>query len=128
MERTEEDKLLKAAITVTLGGMEYSIAPLVIKDAREWRKMFSALMRQLPGHMKVTSDNEAAFENAVTALIVGMPDEMTDLFFAYAKDLDRETIETTASEIELAKAFEEVVAIAFPLLGSLTGALGKIVR
>ena len=37
MPRTEEEKLCKAAIVVVLGGKEYQIEPLVIRDSRVWR-------------------------------------------------------------------------------------------
>ena len=126
MERTEEDKLLRAPITVTLGGTDYNVPPLVIRDAREWRKKLVKLLGKLPAYAKTNTDDAAGFEAALSAMMVSMPDEMTDLFFAYAKDLDREAIESTATEQELAKALEAVLEIAFPLVASLTGALGKI--
>ena len=126
MGRTEEDKLLRAPIVVTLGGTEFSIPPLVIKDAREWRKKMAKLLSKLPSYANVTTDNAEGFGIAVEAMLVGMPDEMTDLFFAYAKDLNRDEIEGIATEAEMAKAIGAVIEIAFPLVSSLTGALGKL--
>ncbi len=37
-ERSEDEKLTQAPITVILGRKEYGIAPLVISASREWRK------------------------------------------------------------------------------------------
>ena len=128
MERTEEDKLLRAPLMVVLGGQEYSIEPLVIRDARKWRKKLSKLLARLPFYANVTTDNPEGFATAVEAMLVDMPDEMADLFFAYAKDIDRESIEASATEAELAKALEEVIGLAFPLVRSLTGALGRLAR
>jgi len=128
MERTEEDKILRVGVSVTLGGKEYEVRPLVIKDAREWRKKFASLVARLPSYAKTTTDNPTDFEGAVNAMLVSMPDEIADLFFSYAKDLDREAIEAEATEVELAKALEGVMTQAFPLLQSLAGALGKLAR
>jgi hypothetical protein len=126
MARTEDDKVLRSPITVTLGGAEHSVPLLVIKDAREWRKRFAKLVSKLPAYAGVTTDDAAGFDVAVNSMLVSMPDEMADLFFAYAKDLDRDAIEDVATEAELARAIEQVIEIAFPLVGSLTGALGKM--
>jgi len=127
MDRTEEDKILRAGIVVILGGKEYEIKPLVIRDAREWRKKLAGMMSKLPQYIQVTTDDVEGFMSAINIMMVGMPDEIADLFFAYAKDLNREEIESNATEVELSKAFEAVLDIALPLLGSLAKAMGKLV-
>lgn len=127
-KRTEEQKSFRAPITVTLGGTEHQIEPLVIKDARAWRGQFAAILSKLPNIANITTDDVGAFEGGVTQLIVSIPDEMADLFFAYAKDLDREKIESEATEMELAEAIEKVMAVAFPLVKGLTGAMTKAVQ
>ena len=118
MERTEEDKLTQAPIVVILGGKEHNIAPLVIRDSREWRKKVISLIAPLPGLSKVTTDDMDSFEEALKTLLVTMPDQVIELFFDYAKDLSQEEIELVATDAEMAKAFEEVVAVAFPLAQS----------
>ena len=125
-KRTEEEKVLRAPIMVILGGDEYDIPLLVIKEAREWRKKFAKLIVKLPSYVKVTTDDASGFEVAAEAMLVTMPDEMADLFFSYAKGLDREAIESKATEEELAKAISQVMDIAFPLVGSMTGALTRV--
>ena len=126
--RTEEQKLTKAPITVMLGGKEYEIKPLVIRDAREWRKKLASLLSQLPAYVNITTDNPEGFAQAMNAMVGGMPDQMADLFFAYAKDLPRDEIEASATEVELGEAFNVLMGVAFPLLKSLTGAMAKVAQ
>ena len=124
--RTEDQKVSQDPITVTLGGKEYSVKLLVIKDSREWRKKAVELLASLPQYANVTTDDPTAFSVAMNALIVAMPDAITDLFFQYAKDLDRDEIEGVANDQEIATAFEQVVTVAFPLVGSMTVLAEKI--
>ena len=126
MVRTEEQKLIQAPIVVILGGREYEIAPLVIKYSREWRKKVIGLIAPLPALVKTTMDETADFENVFTQMMIVMPDQVLDLFFEYAKTLDRDEIEDIATDAEMAKAFEEVVKVAFPLAGSLPKVLERL--
>jgi len=128
MVRTEEDKLVQAGITVILGGVNYKVAPLVIKFSREWRKGVVELISALPKYAKVTTDTPDEFGEALNAIIVALPDKVVDLFFEYAKDLDREKIEAEATDAELAKAFEQVIEIAFPLAQSMTKTMAKLAQ
>jgi len=125
-ERTEEDKILQTGVTVILGGKDYEIRPLVIKESREWRKKVIALMAPLPQYVKVDTDSPEEFEKVLSKLLVAMPDEVLALFFDYAKDLNREEIEGIATDAEIAKAFEEVTKIAFPLAESLPKVLTRL--
>jgi len=126
MERTEDQKASQDPITVVLGGEEYSVKLLVIKDSREWRKKAVELLASLPQYANVTTDDADAFSVAMNALIVAMPDSITDLFFQYARDLDRDKIESVANDQEIATAFEQVVTVAFPLVGSMSVLAEKI--
>lgn len=124
--RSEEDKLCQSGIKVILGGGEYSISPLVIRESREWRSKVIKLIAPLPGYAKVTTDKDEDFEKVLTLMLVDMPDQVTDLFFEYAKDLDRKEIEDKATDEELTKAFNEVVKVAFPLARALPEAMAQI--
>jgi len=115
MARTEEDIIARAGIEVTLGGVVYTIPPLVIRESREWKRKAIKLVAPLPEITTINSDDAEGFQKALETLLVTMPDEIIDLFFAYAKELDREDIESKATDAELAKAFGEVLAVAFPL-------------
>ncbi len=132
MERTEEQKATQAPIEVILGGQKYSIAPLVIRDAREWRKEVMALIAPLPSLVEIKNknvtieENPEEFTDVLTKLMVTMPDHVIDLFFQYAKDLKRDEIESIATEAEVSKAFEQVVEVAFPLAESTTMVMNRL--
>jgi len=124
--RTEEQKIAQAPLEVILGGEVYKIRPLVIRDSREWRQKCTGLMTSLVANANVTTDNPDALGTAMGVLMVQMPDQVIDLFFEYAKDLEREDIEVVATEAEIAEAFLGVFALAFPLTASLGKAMGKL--
>lgn len=127
-DRTEEDKIIQAGIEVILGGEKYVVRPLVIRDSREWRKSVVDLIATLPKYADVTTDTPDQFGDALKALLVAVPDSVANLFFRYAKDLNKEEIEGKATDAELAKAFEQVIEIAFPLVQSLTKTMTKLAR
>lgn len=126
-ERTEEEKVVRAPIKVIFGGNKYEIAPLVIRDSREWRKKVIGLVAPLPQMIKTTLDvnDSDAFGKVLTNMLITMPDQVIDLFFEYAKDLNREEIENIATDAELALAFEEVIKVTFPLAESLPKAMAR---
>lgn len=119
MERTEEQKIFQEPIKVILGGREYDIKPLVIKYSRPWRKSVVDLVATLPKYAQVNTNKPEEFEQAVKVLMVESQDTIIDLFFDYARELDREEIEGIATETELAVAFEAVMTLAFPLSATL---------
>lgn len=125
-KRTEGEIVSQAPIVVILGGKEYKIAPLVIRDSREWRKKAIGLISELPQILKITMDEPEQFKSALTDMMVTKPDEVIDLFFEYAKNLNRDEIEAIATDTELGKAFEEVAKLAFPLAESLPKALARL--
>lgn len=126
--RTEEQIVARASVMVILGGKEYGITPLVIRDSREWRQKVIKLIAPLPQLVSTTLNvnDPGIFEGALTQMLVTMPEQVADLFFQYAKDLDREEIEGIATDEELAKAFEEVSKLAFPLAESLPKVMARL--
>ena len=116
--RSENDIVTKAPIVVSLGNKEYDIAPLVIKEARAWRVKVVEVLASLPS-LEDTADTPENFDAALKLLLVTMQDTVLDLFFEYAKELDREEIEGIATEDEVADAFSRVIEVAFPLARSL---------
>jgi len=113
-ERTEDEVIAQAPIEVILGGRKYQVKPLVIRDSREWRKEAGAFQASISRYASIDSDNPEEFEKALTELLISRIDTAIDLFFKYAKDLDREKIEGEATEAEVAKAFEAICKVAFP--------------
>lgn len=126
MERTEEQKVTRAPVIVVLGGREFEIVPLVIRDSRKWRVKAVEALSSLPKYAKVTTDDVDQFGEALNSMLVQTPDTVVDLFFNYAKELNREEIEAIATDEEIAEAFRQVVKMAFPLAQSLVGAMVKV--
>ena len=124
--RSEEEIVSQADIVVILGGEEYRIKPLVIRDSREWRKKVIDLVAPLPGLVSITMDDKEGFAGALKEMLVVMPDQVLEHFFEYAKDLNRDEIEGKATDAELAKAFEAVMVVAFPLAASLPKELKRL--
>lgn len=126
VQRSEEQKIYQDGIKVTLGGKEYSVRPLKLREEREWRQKLSNLIGSLSKYTKVTTDEPEEFSGALEAIMVKMPDQVVDLFFDYAKDLDRKAIEEEATGAEVAEGFKKVVALAFPLPQALTDAMTEL--
>ena len=128
MQRTEEQKLVQAPVVVAFGGNEYEVKPLVIRESRVWRQAVVKVLAAYPRFAAVTSDKPTDLEAALSALLVAMPDTVVDLFFQYAKELDRPVIEPVATDAEMAHAFEQIVEVAFPLAKSLVKTMGNLAR
>lgn len=121
MARTESEILCRAPIRVVLGGKDCEIRILTIAEARQWRaqmmerfgKIWDRLAEQPP-------------RAVIGWLFTDGFSVAADLFFAYVKDLDRQAVEASATEQELAAAIEEVFWLAFPFgqrLRALSGGL-----
>jgi hypothetical protein len=119
--RSIEDKLLQAPIEVVLGGSKYPVKLLCLRDAALWRKKLWQTLAQVPSY----AGGKADFATTMKGMVVDAPDQVVDLFFAYAKDLDRTRIEQEANEAELSVAWKAVMEVALPLSGSLTGAMTR---
>ncbi len=117
MERTEEDKLTQSPVKVSFGGKEYEIKPLPIKYSLPWvKKVVKVLVGIIP-LIEITSDKEQVFADAFGEILVARPEQLIDLLFEYAKNLNRGEIEEIASSGEVIHAFEEVMNFERPLFG-----------
>lgn len=112
--RTDEDKIFKTPIKVTLDGKEYDIPVLVARDSKPWRDKAGPFRAELISLSGVDTSDPEAFKLAFTQLMGSRIDETIDLFFEYAKDLDKDDIMAVATDQELVNAFGEVAAVAFP--------------
>jgi hypothetical protein len=117
--RTEEEKVVQAPIVIILGGQEYNVKPLVIRDSRIWRQKVADLLGNIPKHITPDSDKPDEFKVALQSLMSTVPDAIIDLLFDYAVDLDREEIEGIATDAEIGIAFTKILEVAFPLTQSL---------
>ncbi|MFA5064954.1 MAG: hypothetical protein WC566_05770 [Dehalococcoidia bacterium] len=124
--RSEEDKLTQAPLLIILGGKEYEVKPLVIRDSRAWNAKFAKLIGGLPQYTKVTTDSPDQFKVAIEGMVSAVPDAIIDLVFEYARDLNREEIEAVATDAEILVAFTQIMEVAFPLARSLAGAMKEL--
>jgi len=120
-KRSEDQIVTQAPILVSFGGKQYEIKPLVIKESREWRKKFAEVLGTLPLFVKPTATPKQ-FNEVINGMFLDVPDSIIDLIFEYAKDLPREEIEAVATDVEMSKAFESILEVAFPLARSMVGA------
>lgn len=125
-KRTEDDKVTQAPLEVILGGKKYSVKLLVIKDSRQWRKEVTEGIASFSKYTQVTMDDTEKFGGAIKQMLSVMPDTVIDLVFKYAKDLDREFIESVATDAEMEIAFGQMVDVAFPLSRSLVGTMTRL--
>lgn len=116
--------------SITLGGVEYTIAELPARKNADWRRALEAqitpilgLIEQAGAGLEIRSSEDLmAIVNQVGRLVVAAPDIMIDLIFSYAPDLavSRETILDNAYDSELAGAFVDVLGLAYPFGGLVT--------
>ena len=123
--RTEEDKVLQSPVTVKLGGQDYEIKPLPIKYSVPWVKKIVNLLIESSALTRVTSDTPDLWKEAITTLLSTNPTQIIDLFWEYARDLDKNTLEEVATSAEIMAAFEEVMTLERPLFKGMQ-ALGRI--
>jgi len=95
LAQPETEISLDEGLRVSLGGVEYEIAPLSIRDSRAWRRSWSETVKRIGA----ADDQELAFN---------LTDWVADLFFSYAIALDREEVEGVATEAELVAAYNAV--------------------
>jgi len=104
-ERTEEDVVAQTGVTVVLGGKDFEVKPLVSKYSREWRKKSVGLITYILDYGEYA---EADTSKALQELFGTKADEIIDSFFEYARDLNRDEIESIATDGEIMMAFVEV--------------------
>ena len=122
MNRSEEQIVAQEPLRLIFGGKSYEVKLLVIKDSREWRRKIADMLGRLPLYVNATTDAPEQFQEALNGLMVDMPDKVVELVFDYAKDLPRDEVEAVATDAEMARAFESILEVAFPLAQSIAGA------
>lgn len=115
-DRSEIDKIIQSPVKITLGGGEYEIKPLPIKQAIPWVKKLLKLFADTVSIAKLEANDTSAVEVALTKAMVEYPEQMAGLFWDYAKGLDREKLEDLASSSEVMAAFRDVISFELPFL------------
>jgi len=120
--------------TAVLGGVKYDIRPLAIVHARKWRQdvkeplqLIISTVANLPEmsvqDLELTSI--VALVQHLFSTVADAPDLILNWLYAYAPNIaeDKERIESTAFDAEVAEAFAQVVKQVYPL-ARLASALG----
>jgi hypothetical protein len=118
--------MTKSAITVTLGGVDYEIAPLTIKYSRLWRETFGDMLNPVIAAIAkfggVDIENPENWKDlsrlleTVKDTLLKAPDLFADATFAYSAELTkyRGQIEESTTDQEMIGAFMHVLALAYP--------------
>ena len=116
--RTAEDKLIGKSITLGLGGNDYSVQPKSYKRSKLWCAKYSAYVKNVTDIEQIKAADIKPDELAenMTFLMFGSFDDLVDLFFEYADELqpDRDKIEDSATAWEIYIALQEIVSLANP--------------
>lgn len=122
---------------ITLGGVEYPVRALPMRQAREFRQGFGELVNSLAGALRAVNstnidnfDTVAGLIDSLGDLLIGSIDQIAEYVFSYSPEIaaDRERIENEATDTEMIAAFREVLALLYPfggLMNSLTGRPGR---
>jgi hypothetical protein len=118
----------------TLGGQKYDIRPLPIAQSRSWRQSVKEPLQLIISTVATLPD--ISLQDLELTSIVGLiqhifttvadaPDIILGWLYAYAPNIaeDKDRIEATAFDVEVAEAFAVVVKQVYPL-GRLASALG----
>ena len=118
--RSESDIINQVGFEVILGGESHHVNLLNIKEASAWRKKYAEYAKETVVSASVTSENLDEYKRALDTLVVAMPDAAVGLVFDYAKKLDREKLEETANDYEIAMALRKIIGFAFPSIAAMT--------
>jgi hypothetical protein len=115
-KRTDQQKVAQTAIEVKFGEETFRVKPLTIEYSLPWvDKVVKVLVGVIP--LADMSSSDARWGEAIGQYMVQRPRELIDLFFEYARDLDRPEIEKKATSAQIVAAFEGVMSMESPLLG-----------
>lgn len=117
MARNEADMISKAPIKVKLGEKEYSIPILTILPSREWRIKLNDEMAGIVDAFKPESVDGNVFGRGLASALIGFPEKMADLVFAYAGPiLPKDEVLASATEEQVGTAFSAIMEVAYPLV------------
>lgn len=133
--KTAQKKKPQREREVVLGGKTFTIYPLAMGAAREWRKKYSQPLQAVisvlrrAGKIELQGDDGTwnvgeigVILNQVAGLLLGSVDLLVDALFAYSPELEaeREWIEANADDVEAMTALWEVIQLAYPFGSMLT--------
>jgi hypothetical protein len=134
--RTEDDILAKTPVSLRLGAKDYAVPILTILPARAWRMKLDQSCGDIVRNFQPEVDKKA-FATGLTGALIHFPEKIAELVFAYANGwegpealgsgkkklekplLPEEEIMANATEEQLAAAFSQIMAVAYPFLPQL---------
>ena len=122
MKRTDEQILAKEPLTIVLGNEKYSVPVLTILKQREWRKFLQETISPLLSVYDAEDTKEGRVKS-LSATLQKFPEKIAELVFAYCPELPQQKILEEATEEQLAVAYAQIMAIAFPFMGQITEAV-----
>jgi len=142
MSRSEEQKISQEPISAKVGGKDYSIPLLKIKQSREWKKKWWDAINGSDGYrdsmLKIDTirKGSASTEEVVDALskgfhmlLIDQSNAVIDLVADYVEQakcgLTRDIIEEEGTEADIAILWEQINEVAFPLVTSLATAMTR---
>lgn len=113
LARTDEQKVLQSPITMLFGTQKYSVKPLPLIPAREWRVKFNEVIGPIAENF---ASKGASIPQTLANALNDFPEKIADLIFAYAPDLPKDQIMREATEEQLVVAYEDLMVVAYPFL------------
>jgi hypothetical protein len=114
-ERTEEQILSREPILVFFGGKSYEVPILTILKGRKWREQVISSGQEIAGKLTgETNGRDATFFVGLATVLLGFPEKLADLVFAYAPGLPKDEILENGTDEEIAIAFSSIMKVAFP--------------
>jgi len=138
--RTEEQKITQEPIAAKIGGKEYSIPLLKIRQSKEWKKKWWDAINGSGGYREAmlkidtirkgdasTEEVLEALNKGFHSLLIEQAESVIDLVVDYIErsgcELTREFIEAEATEADVAVLWEQINEVSFPLVTSLANAM-----
>ncbi len=126
-ERTEDQIIAKDPLKLRFGTRDHDVPILGFRKAKEWRANAVDRVREIVNVHRTECDNNDVFTHGLAFFFLQFPDKMLDLICLYGPALDRNVIEDEGTDEQVARAFGQVVAIAFPFtkeLGMISTVMG----
>ena len=121
-ERSEDDVITHAPVSIRLGGETYDVKPLTLLKSSAWRKQFVGVINEITQNTTVNVSTSQDLSNGLMVLLFTFPERVQELLFAYSPELEskKEHITEHATDEEMVVAMSRIMVVAFPFIGLLT--------
>jgi hypothetical protein len=119
--RSDADKISMAPVKVRLGDTDYKLPVLRTLKMREWREKLNTSLGPTLATFGLTVPEvgaEDAVQDGIVAVLLTVPEKITELMFEFCPELPRETVLNESTEEQMVAAFLEVLQVAYPFLAA----------